>query len=1082
MTISKFENARPDGTPSHLDLNSSVSISNAVGGENCTACAHRNPTSSHFCNNCGAPLAQSNVADQQTSSSSTLPHVPVAPMTGMADAEDLVQRVARLEALLTTQSASHAPISATTASNAATTPLSQQHRLPVDRPVVKPHLFAGVAALSQMRALLSAFIARFAPRAQMVRLFGEVALGIAVSVILLSLLAPVLFQGAALVGLRQGLNHAPATLGVITAVALGTAVTGGLLFSQRRRHSVRALAGPQSLVVLALGLAAVGQGLLLSQQRGTGAVFYGVAAILAVIAAIWRPKTTSPVETQHEPRLMLRREPVLFGLVTGISIFMRLHLLGAHPYGIEGDEALWGRSVFNYMLVGDPVWPSGWQYKMSRGSFWIESLFFRTLGTSFFTARFMVALFSIVANVAFYVWARRISGVGVALIATLLLSVSITDVSASRLGAIESQIKLWTILAPCLLVLAVETCRRVLFVLCGLAVAGGLLTMDIFFPMSAVVGLWLLITVARQPQHRRSLIMGIGLFTVAVLVSVPFALETILLRLGEYSRYTKIFSASSSGVTVASDPNASLAFIRTNLEQLLTSLFVRQYWGDFLMNRQGPIVNAALLPFMVLGAVWTVIRIRDRHNGLPLLWFLATFFPAALIIGAVFVRVVYSAFPVLYFFAALGLWWSSVALRSLLPQRWHLGIHASLVGFVAAVSVFNGFIYFREVRDFDERMHRREIVDEVSQAYAPDRMTYLVFQPNRSDAIQIEQPTIDFVTQGKLGIGQHKKHYQHTPYSELLMRVSKDRNAYGSVRIIADGLKRDYGPERLEVLSALQRCFPGTAQRHLKYIAVYDMPGSALKAPACSASAQATLASPPANATLTPGQAVEFSWSVDGTLPPQFRIQVDQHKGSVMHIEAEEFSRDQGWAPENRYVGEFSGKAFLADSLHRAGKSSYRHVLPVAGRYDLWVRTYRRVLDDTHVFLEVNGMGAEIARSDSMRLNRWIWERVGSFDLPAGEVLLAFSKDFGTAQHMSIFIDDLMLSGSPDFDPSQQSLWDTVLDTGPDTGAANKFRLEMPLQPGQYRWRVQLLDGEKLVGDLGRPGAWSAHQEFTVSS
>src|SRR5262249_11758632 len=152
-----------------------------------------------------------------------------------------------------------------------------------------------------------------------------------------------------------------------------------------------------------------------------------------------------------------------------VGAVARFYLLGSVPYGIEGDESMWTWSVAQYVLAGEHgAAPAAGYFLRNPVSFYLETPFLLLLGPSILAVRVEVALLSVVANAAFYLLARRLAGVPVALVATFLLGVSVVDVSASRLGNVESQVKLWTILAPLLLVWGLDSRRLVLYALCGL--------------------------------------------------------------------------------------------------------------------------------------------------------------------------------------------------------------------------------------------------------------------------------------------------------------------------------------------------------------------------------------------------------------------------------------------------------------------------------------------------------------------------------------------------------------------------------------------------------------------------------------
>src|SRR5205807_1162390 len=100
------------------------------------------------------------------------------------------------------------------------------------------------------------------------------------------------------------------------------------------------------------------------------------------------------------------------------------------------------------------------------------------------------------------------------------------------------------------------------------------------------------------------------------------------------------------------------------------------------------------------------------------------------------------------------------------PRAWQPALAGTLVAFLALVAVFNGYIYFREVRDFEDRLHRRELMDNVATSIGPGRMVYLVYQPNRGDFIEIDSDTERFAAWGQTGAGREEGSYIRTPYAD----------------------------------------------------------------------------------------------------------------------------------------------------------------------------------------------------------------------------------------------------------------------------------------------------------------------------
>src|SRR5207245_5854871 len=143
-----------------------------------------------------------------------------------------------------------------------------------------------------------------------------------------------------------------------------------------------------------------------------------------------------------------------------------------------------------------------------------------------------------------------------------------------------------------------DTRNPIFYLLSSLSLVGGMLTYDIYHPIAAVVGLYLLVAIVRNHQQWRRLAVGLALFALPILLTLPYVMYGLEVRRDNYTGFMK-----NSGVDFppSSDAMGAFAsFLGTNLGDLMGSLFVRQRWGDFLLNREGPLVNAALLPLLVI--------------------------------------------------------------------------------------------------------------------------------------------------------------------------------------------------------------------------------------------------------------------------------------------------------------------------------------------------------------------------------------------------------------------------------------------------------------------------------------------------
>ncbi len=82
-------------------------------------------------------------------------------------------------------------------------------------------------------------------------------------------------------------------------------------------------------------------------------------------------------------------------------------------------------------------------------------------------------------------------------------------------------------------------------------------------------------------------------------------------------------------------------------------------------------------------------------------------------------------------------------------------------------------------------------------------------------------------------------------------------------------------------------------------------------------------------------------------------ITLERKLERIFWIEGEDF-QGEGWNLQSTYVGDFNGVGFLEDGW-QAGKADYLFNVPVADKYKLWVRFYKRRENDQRNFFGLAG-------------------------------------------------------------------------------------------------------------------------------
>jgi hypothetical protein len=331
---------------------------------------------------------------------------------------------------------------------------------------------------------------------------------------------------------------------------------------------------------------------------------------------------------------------------------------------------------------------------------------------------------------------------------------------------------------------------------------------------------------------------------------------------------------------------------------------------------------------------------------------------------------------------------------------------------------------------------------------------------------------------GVVGVKHPTDYYLAVPFEQLLPRLWDGRNAVRSVRVIWDKTAPSGDEARQSTLDTLLRCYPGAQLASGKFFDVYTLPN--LAAPACHSIARVAPVSPESGALLKADQPVTFAWQTGGNALLSSRLVVQAQNDRVVWIEAETFSHDEGWYEEAAFAGDYSGTGYLTDSW-QSGEARAKVMIEQPGGYTLWVRSYRRVINDQHNFISLDrNPPVEIALGGPDTFNRWQWEALGTTSLEAGEHMLTLTRTYGADPHYSLFIDAVALSADPVFDPNTTDLWRTAFDSGEVTLPTLDYMLPEGLPAGRYRWHVRVFEGERLVDWQGQRGIQMPDAEFTV--
>jgi 4-amino-4-deoxy-L-arabinose transferase-like glycosyltransferase len=792
----------------------------------------------------------------------------------------------------------------------------------------------------------------------------------------------------------------------------------------------------------------------------------GVAYVAQAALAIWIPLGLALYllaialfiawdRTPRQRRLRSLSIPIsIFVLIIVLAGMARFYDLGDVPYGIDGDEALWS-SKTAFFFTGRDIADAHWRFRYTPVSYFSEGLFFQLLGPSFRAARVQVATFSVLGVAFFTLGAALLWGARAGLAAGALLAVSIVDVAMGRVALVESQIALPVGLSVFFLGVALR--RRASwfwFLLTGVTLGLGALTFETFYPMAGVVVLYALLCALRSRMHPASLL----------LLLIPLALLYPLLSEHVHARRSDHNKSGMSLLEPGLNAPQTLRRAALNAGDVVHN-FYQQRFADFGVYRDGPIINGALTPLLVLGLAYLLPRWRSGHHLFLLLWLGLTLFPVPILFGSPWVRVMFPAFPAMY--GVIALFVVDVGGEFLPPD-------ASLL-FLAALALVNVSIYRYELFDPSARVKRRELYDLVSQHSGQDKMLFLLHWEGMGDFITGEHPGLHLAAASHVALGRVGDVYRLVSFDALLPLTDLAADSTQLTVIFDQALPQQEYPAREARLQAWLGCYPGAQVELNPSFTVYTLDQAALSSPACRG------AFPPLPSLSWSDETPILTWK-----PPQeqtaWRPVCERLKDNVAAwIEAESLSHPNGWRvvwPVQTFV---DGGGYLADQW-QAGQAWGEIYLAGAHTLTLWVRTYHHDMLAGPVTVQV-GEVVFPSLVASAPQGGWAWQRLGQMRLPSDEAMLTTlraRRDYA-GYHAPFLFDAFLFSRDTSFDPNTVSPWDAVLDGPTTSGVEGVYRLEQAAAwpAGHYRCRLRLF-GEGLVDSLGEAGMWSRYTDLRI--
>jgi len=832
------------------------------------------------------------------------------------------------------------------------------------------------------------------------------------------------------------------------------------------------------LITLAVLLAIVAQIMVHSSNFLAGIVLYLLSAAGLIVWYRINPKWTNVFGNQW--RISPRAEIWIGLLLLAAVIFTRFYDLGYRVYGLEADETKWtAQSWFSTILQVDRGEFATAHYRFLPVDFWVRSIFLRIFGLNFISARIESAFISMVSAIFLYLLIRKlVASPPTALLGTLLLSFSFIELNTSHQALHDTPLGIWIMGGLFFLVAGLKDQKLWQFQLSGIFLALGLLTYDTFFPTAIFALAVLLGTAIYQVfiKHAspKKWFQNIIITLWPILLAYLFFTQEYMA--GRQLYYFSLLRKSISGDIELGTP---ILFLWTNLKDLLATIFSSVVWQNSLLRWNGTMINPILVPFIVIGMAHNLSNLRRPYYFFLPVWFLSQVIPP-IVMGTVWPRVIFTCAPVLIIWGALGLWVFLAAMRTLLENmKIKLAIPAFVLLIVTIVS-YDYYIFTSGINDPLDCQKRRELADLTMQSASSVPIVLYPYMRNQDDSVYVESHVILFSVAGARHTGlEAENNYGTILFEDLLPSLWQYRNLDG-LDIIYDKTASNLLSERQAALEVILRCYPSAGLATSgRFLDVYHLNGQTLQQPKCYQDVPPVPIAPQDGAVLQSGTPITFSWDTNGVESTSHIITLERKSTGIYWIEAEDAFVGPGWEYISTYVNDFSGKGFLQDGW-QAGDAQYTFTVPEDGQYRIWVRSYKRRVNDQHNFIKIDGKKMEFAR-DSNTLDAWVWEDLGTYNLSQGQLPMTLSRTYGNDEEYSVFVDVLLITSDLVNSPDQVKVWESAVNTGEVPSTASEYTLPEILPPGDYRWKVRIYDGTFLIESSGARGLETPTTTFTIT-
>jgi 4-amino-4-deoxy-L-arabinose transferase-like glycosyltransferase len=809
----------------------------------------------------------------------------------------------------------------------------------------------------------------------------------------------------------------------------------------------------------------------------SGLAMYTIGVLGLIVWIRINPKWKNIFTNQW--RISRRIEILLISILMAGSTFIRFFYLSSKLHGLSLDEIKWTiQSWYSTILQvnrGELIT----QYASTPLSFWIRSIFLHVFGLNFLSPRIESVISSLLSILLLYLLVHKLtSSKSLALTATLFYSISFAELSLSQQALGQTSSQLFIIASIFFLIKALQERKTWQFQVTGLLFALGMITFELFLP-ALLLGVIYLICIGfyeviKKKTSSRKWVEYLFFFSWPIVLIYLLYTQNIGSLLREnYFGILNQFSINGSKI------GGLFLFFFKNLSEVFQTIFSQVSRTDPLVNWSGPLVNPFFLPFVVIGCVYNFWNIRRPFYAVLPFWFIIYLVLVPISLGIMNPGYLYPLLVPIIVWGAMGLWVFLGVLRAWINNKFKPSVVLIFILCLSVITFYDYHIFSSMLIDPLDQQKLLELSRLTSESTGKDPIILYPNSIDQSSPPVSESEVILLSAAGRDRVGRDPENQVKQMDLDQLLASLWDNRQYSSLDLILDAnfISQDQTKKYFDLIL---NCYPDASLSDLgTFYRVYHFSKSALIHPKCYQSATPVPVTPTDKASIQVNDPISFAWETDDPGATSFALTVERKIEGTFFIEAEDSFKGTGWSVSSDFVQGFTGSGFILDDWH-AGEAHYSLILPKAGQYRIWIKSYKRRINDQLNFITINGAQIEFA-GDNNPLNEWVWDDIGVYDLPPGPLPITLSRTYGTDEQYSVFIDSLLITTDLASKPELVKVWDGVINTGEIMSSSNSYMLPDMLPPGEYRWKVRIFNGNYLISSANIRGVESPFTSFTVN-